>query len=1269
MANCQRSNRGYKYLSNLLVVTLLCILLPPLQEPVAAQSYDWAAPERSYRVELTVDRPGTQENLTDFPVLIRLSPSKLSNGVYPNGREDLRFFDSDGQIELPYEVESWNQGGDSTVWVKVPRLVKDGSSSIWMYFGGNEPVNIDPRAVWSDGFLAVHHMVYGDGGVLTDSTGNGYNGTAVGAVMPEEQGAAGPAVAFQGGHVPLGYVGDGEAELTVSGFVYFAPNALPANGQVGLIMRDVTGGDLPEKGELYWLRIYNGTTFVYNLVTETDLQNFEANGNKYQADRTAGTVKTGEWMHIALTYSSTQAGNNVKLYVNGYLAGSRAGSGNLANGIGKEAQLVLGAYSNGQSPMRGNIDEVTIANKARSAEWIQASYRNVKGEFVLFGNMETKGSHKELTGLTIAPALDGLVLHESRQLALTGHFSDGTTMDLTRQAAWTTDNPAVLDVARGEITGMAEGTATVAAAVGSFMSSFPVHVSKSTDSLRVMSLNMRFDTPEDTGKQAWVNRLPAMAAMIRQEKPDVIGTQEGLYHQLTDLQEQLPEYRWIGFGREGSNFGEHTAIFYNVNKLKPLEQYHFWLSDTPDIIYSASWGNQIGRMASWVKFQDVQTGKIFYMLNTHLDHQSQQARDKSAELIVRKLQAFDPDVPVFVTADFNSGPDSSVYRYFTGTGQLKDSMLEAGKKINEGLGSFHNYVDMTGGGPATRIDWVLFRGEVQALRGEILTYNMDGQYPSDHYPYVADVLLNSMKTSSPPVDPQEKPPAYSSLWITELVPNAGPNGEFNYMEIYNAGNESLDLMTLPDNGYRMVYYGDPEHLFDPGYVFSRGVRETTAGTSKTIIAPKETKVLWMRNAPGPLGKADLDAFRGHFGVTENDLPDDRILGVFPRAQSDPIDALSADGRAVGIRSAPAFNHVIGAKYNEGVVEAGEDEAIVYSMPGPNESLMRKLAVHQAPTPGKLDPRSVPEEQVTVKTNEAGSLKLQKGGEGQYYGAVLTGRPNSTVTINILGGEEALEIVPRQLVFTPDNWHMEQQIQIRALNDHRAEEARDIHISHSVTSEDLLYDGAAADSVTVTIAPYFGDDIPSAAPGKPVLSDDNGHDTGILDGKYNVTMNMWWGNNGSLYKLYENDVLIDVQQLDAQTPKAQTAITSIDNKKDGVYIYYAELINQLGTTRSDILTVKVTQAKPAKPVLSKVDTGGTGNYNVVMNMWWGTNGTAYSLYENNKLIETKELSNHTPQAQSIQTAFRGKASGKYEYTVELINEAGATSSEKLVIIVK
>lgn len=189
---------------------------------------------------------------------------------------------------------------------------------------------------------------------------------------------------------------------------------------------------------------------------------------------------------------------------------------------------------------------------------------------------------------------------------------------------------------------------------------------------------------------------------------------------------------------------------------------------------------------------------------------------------------------------------------------------------------------------------------------------------------------------------------------------------------------------------------------------------------------------------------------------------------------------------------------------------------------------------------------------------------------------------------------------------------------------------------------------------------------TGAPGKPVLSDDNGYDTGIFDGNYKITMNMWWGNNGKIYKLFEDNLLIDTQILTDNSPSAQTTVTSVTYKKNGIYRYYAELVNTSGTTISDVLTVNVTQAAPAKTVLSHDNWDGDGNFNINMNMWWGTNGTTYRLFENGVLIKTQTLTDHTPQAQSSATMIRHKPIGTYEYRSELVNYAGSISSDKIIV---
>ncbi|SET24490.1 chitinase N-terminal domain-containing protein [Paenibacillus sp. NFR01] len=188
------------------------------------------------------------------------------------------------------------------------------------------------------------------------------------------------------------------------------------------------------------------------------------------------------------------------------------------------------------------------------------------------------------------------------------------------------------------------------------------------------------------------------------------------------------------------------------------------------------------------------------------------------------------------------------------------------------------------------------------------------------------------------------------------------------------------------------------------------------------------------------------------------------------------------------------------------------------------------------------------------------------------------------------------------------------------------------------------------------------------PGQPVLSSNSGYSTGLSDGNYTVTMNLWWGNNGSSYKLYENGVLIDSKSLKDGSPSAQTASTELRGKPNGTYVYTAELTNKYGTTKSSALTVTIRDAAPGKPVLSHDNWDGDGAYKVTMNLWWGTNSTEYRLYENGQLIDTQALKAGTPAAQSAATSISGRATGVYEYKAELVNAAGVTVSDTIKVTV-
>lgn len=256
--------------------------------------------------------------------------------------------------------------------------------------------------------------------------------------------------------------------------------------------------------------------------------------------------------------------------------------------------------------------------------------------------------------------------------------------------------------------------------------------------LAIATYNLRY--AGDLPPNAWPQRRPRVRALLDHYRPDVIGTQEGVYSQIKDVAADQPAYDWIGIGREGGSRGEFMAIFYRRDRLEPLEFDHRWLSDTPDLIASRTWGNAVPRMATWVRFRDRVTGREFHFWNTHLDHEVQFAREQSAELIRQRVGLLPPAASLFLVGDFNAvARENRAYEILTqGTG-LTDTWYAARERRNADANSF------TGFGPllqdGKRIDWILARGAMDVRATEAVTFQADGRWPSDHLPVMTWVTL------------------------------------------------------------------------------------------------------------------------------------------------------------------------------------------------------------------------------------------------------------------------------------------------------------------------------------------------------------------------------------------------------------------------------------------------------------------------------------------------------------------------------------------------
>lgn len=255
---------------------------------------------------------------------------------------------------------------------------------------------------------------------------------------------------------------------------------------------------------------------------------------------------------------------------------------------------------------------------------------------------------------------------------------------------------------------------------------------ETSDPLRVMSFNVRTPVDTEPGRR-WEDRREAMVTLLREQHPAVFGTQELVEKQADYLVEHLPGYRWFGEGRRGGTGDEHMGVFYDSAQLRVVESGNFWLSDTPDVAGSITWGNLMPRMVSWGLFQRQADGQRFYLLNTHLPYREEDEprRVLGAKLIIEWLAKLPGDVPVVVTGDFNSEPGSSTYKTFTAA--LGDARRLAGKVGGPRL-TFHDF----SGKPTVELDWILVRG-FKVDRFSTLDDAPGGVLPSDHYPVQAEL--------------------------------------------------------------------------------------------------------------------------------------------------------------------------------------------------------------------------------------------------------------------------------------------------------------------------------------------------------------------------------------------------------------------------------------------------------------------------------------------------------------------------------------------------
>ena len=250
--------------------------------------------------------------------------------------------------------------------------------------------------------------------------------------------------------------------------------------------------------------------------------------------------------------------------------------------------------------------------------------------------------------------------------------------------------------------------------------------------MKIVTFNLRCDRSQD-GENSFVYRQPLIIRVIGREKPDVICFQEVEPHMSAWLKKSLSDYYVIGCGRGEKLDGEQMTVAFRKEDYQLLDMRTFWLSETPAVPGSRYASSSCPRTCTSAVLFEEATGRVFRVLNTHLDHRGKEARERGLAQILRFAEQADifPDAPMILVGDFNAEPDSEEMEILRKIPGLEDVTRSIGV-------TFHGYGKAE---PAEQIDYIVLKGDLRCNNVYKWTDQENGVYLSDHYPVCAEIAF------------------------------------------------------------------------------------------------------------------------------------------------------------------------------------------------------------------------------------------------------------------------------------------------------------------------------------------------------------------------------------------------------------------------------------------------------------------------------------------------------------------------------------------------
>jgi len=248
--------------------------------------------------------------------------------------------------------------------------------------------------------------------------------------------------------------------------------------------------------------------------------------------------------------------------------------------------------------------------------------------------------------------------------------------------------------------------------------------------MKILNCNIRTSGADD-GDDNWRFRKDNCIEVIGAQAADIICFQEMTAEQFADLSSGLESYDWYAMSDAPQRQDPNNCIFYKADAFRRVSSGGYWLSETPHISGSASWDSSYPRLANWLRLIDRETGREFRIVNTHLDHISQPAREEQARVIVEDSAAYADDYVQILCGDMNCDSSNAAIQGLKDGGWIDSygalhGTEDPGPTYHAFMGPEHN--DGIG-----KMDWVFIRGNIRATEAEIITESRDGHYPSDHY--------------------------------------------------------------------------------------------------------------------------------------------------------------------------------------------------------------------------------------------------------------------------------------------------------------------------------------------------------------------------------------------------------------------------------------------------------------------------------------------------------------------------------------------------------